>query len=342
MRLFSRLAACAACASAAAPAAAPPSATPGVVTYESLGGAPYTVTADKRSFMVNGQRSFFFSAGIHYVRSTPMMWEDILGKIKADGHNMIQTYVFWNAHQHKQDALDFGGSANTGVAGSANLTAFLQAAQAHGLFVNLRIGPYVCAEYNFGGYPYWLTTVPNLRDRSSSSGWEAQMGAFFNATVSHFRSLGLFADRGGPIALAQVENELNTGDSDYIDWCGNLAAAQGLPIPWLMCNGDSAPNTINSCNGGDCQGFIEGHGQNHRVLVDQPAAWTEKWSPWYQLWGDGGGDLPAYDGGDLGAARGEIFSIAKWFARGGGHVNWYMAHGGNNYRRLQGAGTRPE
>ena len=57
---------------------------------------------------------------------------------------------------------------------------------------------------------------------------------------------------------------------------------------------------------------------------------------------DGSGDLPAYNGGDAGVARGEVFGIAKWFARGGSHVNWYMAHGGNNYRRLQGAGTRPE
>ena len=59
------------------------------------------------------------------------------------------------------------------------------------------------------------------------------MGTFFNATVKHMRDLGLFADSGGPIALAQVENELG-GGGDYVQWCGNLAAAQGLPIPWLM------------------------------------------------------------------------------------------------------------
>ena len=314
------------CAAAAAAAPPPTIAPPATITYDSLGGAPYTVTADKRSFLINGQRTLFLSAGLHYVRSTPLMWADLFARIKADGHNMVQTYVFWNVHEKKQGQLDFGGSPSTGVSGSSNLTAFLLAAQGAGLFVNLRIGPYVCAEWNFGGFPYWLTNVPGLRDRSSSASWEREMGAFFNATVATFRALGLFADAGGPIALAQVENELNTGDAAYVEWCGALAAAQGaLGVPWLMCNGRSADNTINTCNGGDCQGFIEAHGQNGRVLVDQPAAWTEKWSPWYQQWSDGSGDLPAYDGGNEGEARNQIFIVAKWFARGGSHVNWYMA-----------------
>src|SRR5689334_21147599 len=120
---------------------------------------------------------------------------------------MIQTYMFWNAHEHKAGELNFGGSPGGGVAGSFNVTAFILAAQSAGLFVNLRIGPYVCAEWNFGGYPQWLTHTPDVRARSSSRGWELAMGAFFNATVAHFRGLGLFADAGGPIALAQVENE---------------------------------------------------------------------------------------------------------------------------------------
>ena len=169
------------------------------------------------------------------------------------------------------------------------------------------------------------------------------MGEFFNATVTHFRNLGLFADRGGPIALAQVENEYGGGDQAYVNWCGALAASQDLPIPWLMCNGASAANTVNSCNGGDCQGFIESNGQNGQVLKTQPAAWTEMWSPWFQQWGDGNDDLPAYNGAtSVGAAHDETFKAAKWFARGGSHLNWYMYHGGNNYRRMQGAGTRPE
>ena len=106
-----------------------------------------------------------------------------------------------------------------------NLTAFLDVAAKHGLFVNLRIGPYVCAEWvgvlvdvptisanshnpplirsqNFGGYPYWITRVPGLVTRTSAPAWEAAMTTFFAKVVNTTRAY--FADRGGPIALAQV------------------------------------------------------------------------------------------------------------------------------------------
>jgi hypothetical protein len=227
-------------------------AAPGVITYDSLQGAPYSVTYDNRSLFINGERTLFFSFGMHYTRATQAQWDDLLAKAVDDGYTMVQvrcfevwvlarkykrdertlpvamqTYVFWNAHQHKPGDWDFDGP----LAGNYNLTAFIVAAAKHGLFVNLRIGPYVCAEWNFGefvirvhtpqtlrlapaasyftvlskilgGFPLWLTDVPGLQDRTSAPAWEAQMGTFFNRVVSTVRSF--FADRGGPIALAQV------------------------------------------------------------------------------------------------------------------------------------------
>jgi hypothetical protein len=80
----------------------------------------------------------------------------------------------------------------------------------------------------------------------------------------------LFADKGGPIIMAQVENELHTSDQAYVKFCGELAVKTNVPVAWGMCNGNSADNTINTCNGGDCTKFIEQNGQNGRVLIDQP------------------------------------------------------------------------
>ena len=108
--------------------------------------------------------------------------------------------------QHKPGDWDFAGP----LGNNYNLTSFLVKARQHGLFVNLRFGPYVCAEWNFGGFPLWLTDVPGLVDRTSAPAWEAQMGAFFAHTAQTVRDF--FADRGGPIALAQVENEYGGGD----------------------------------------------------------------------------------------------------------------------------------
>ena len=138
-----------------------------------------------------------------------------------------------------------------------------------------------CAEWSWGGYPYDLSQIPGIATRSSNAQWEAWMSAFLLNITREFRDD--FADRGGPIVLAQVENELHTSDQAYVDFCGQLAAETGTAIPWEMCNGNSASTTINSCNGGDCTGFIEENGQNGKVLITQPALWTENCA-----WGSGG------------------------------------------------------
>jgi beta-galactosidase len=88
-----------------------------------------------RSVLLNGQRAFFASAGIHYPRFTQGQWDDVLLKVKSDGFNMVQTYFFANAHQPKTTTWPWI------MEGPADLRTFIQKAGALGLFVNLRIGP---------------------------------------------------------------------------------------------------------------------------------------------------------------------------------------------------------
>jgi hypothetical protein len=147
------------------------------------------------------------------------------------------------------------------------------------------------------------------------------MSAVFLNVTSTFRDL--YADRGGPIVLGQVENELHTSDQAYIDYCGELTTQSGVDVLWGMCNGNSASNTVNSCNGGDCTSFIETNGQNGKVLITQPALWTENWMGWFASWGDGGpgGNWPTFDA--TSQARGKSEGMLRWFARGGSHVNFY-------------------
>ena len=76
--------------------------------------------------------------------------------------------------------------------------------------------------------------------------------------------------------LAQIENELGTNaDPRYVQWNGDMANAFNVGVPWIMCNGVSANNTINTCNGNDCVDFLERNGQSGRILIDQPGLWTE-------------------------------------------------------------------
>ena len=217
-----------------AAAAAPRSSAAGFLRYGDFAGQAYNVSYDKRSLLINGERSYFASVGVHYPRFTEGQWDDIFLKAKNDGYNMVQTYFFHNAHQPKLSQWPWN------MEGPANLTLFLQKAAAAGLFVDLRIGPYVCAEWSWGGYPYDLANVPGLVSRSDNPQWEScllweqvslpcqpclqphlmkrpvgrhrYMRAVVLNVTREFREF--FADRGGPIALGQVENELHTSSQE--------------------------------------------------------------------------------------------------------------------------------
>jgi len=72
------------------------------------------------------------------------MWPGLIQKAKDGGLDVIQTYVFWNGHEPVQGQYHF--------ADRYDLVRFVKLVRQAGLYVHLRIGPYVCAEWNFG-YP---------------------------------------------------------------------------------------------------------------------------------------------------------------------------------------------
>ena len=289
------------------------------ITYEDVRGTPYNVSYDHRAITINGQRTMLIGGVIHYPRSTPGMWPYLFQMAKKQGLNTIQTYVFWNFHEQKQGVLDFSGRGN--------LSKFLQDASDAGLFVNLRIGPYVCAEWNYGGLPAWLNQVPNMSFRSSNAAWEAAMKKFLLEIVDY--ATPYLAKNGGPIILAQIENEYNGNDQAYVDWCGSLVTNELAPtqIPWIMCNGRSASSTIETCNSCNCldDGWIDNH---RKSSPNTPMLFTEN-EGWFQAWGDAVAIRTAAD---------VAYSVAEWFAGGGSYHAYYMWHGGNNYGRTAASG----
>ena len=289
------------------------------MTYEHVRGTPYKVGYDHRAITINGVRTMLISGAIHYPRSTPAMWPYIMKMAKDQGLNTIQTYVFWNLHEHTQGALDFSDRAN--------LSRFLDEAARAGLFVNLRIGPYICGEWNYGGLPVWLNQVPNMVLRSSNPAWEAAMKKFILEIVDYVTPY--LAKNGGPIILAQIENEYVQNDMAYVDWCGSLVSNElsSTDILWTMCNGHSANSTILTCNSCNCldDGWIDRHRQN---FPDQPLLFTEN-EGWVQIWGEA---VALRTTSDI------AYSVAEWFAGGGAYHSYYMWYGGNNYGRTASAG----
>ncbi|CAF0987950.1 unnamed protein product [Adineta ricciae] len=206
------------------------------------------------------------SGAIHYSRSTPGMWPYIMKMAKNQGLNTIQTYVFWNIHEYKQGVLDFSGRAN--------LSRFLEEAATTGLFVNLRIGPYICAEWNYGEMPVWINQIPNISIRSNNDPWKNIMRRFILNLIDYITPY--LAKNGGPIILAQIENEYGTPDFDYVKWCGDLVRNElaSTEIIWIMCNGYAANSTIETCNSCNCldDGWIDRHPYTY---PGQPMLFTE-------------------------------------------------------------------
>ena len=301
------------------------SGTPGLVrsVYGLLGiSKGYTVTYDERSFFINNRRTIILSGSVHYPRLTPGMWDHIFEEMANDGLNAVEIYVFWNIHEFKRgQKYDFSGSAD--------LPLFIEKAAKAGLFVNLRIGPYVCAEWNYGGLPVWLNSIPGMSLRSDSLVWEKEMERFVTDITKIMEKY--LARNGGPIILAQIENEYHwTQYMDYINWCGELTAKLDLGIPWVMCNGLSANNTINTCNGNDCQEFAQNHlkkfpGESLAWMENE--GWFQKWSMSQKAWLDS--DRTPED---------MAYVILAWFARGGAHHNYYMWYGGNHMGRWAASG----
>ncbi|XVF35016.1 hypothetical protein REPUB_Repub18cG0108700 [Reevesia pubescens] len=279
-----------------------------------------TVSYDRKAIIINGRRRILLSGSIHYPRSTPEMWPDLIAKAKEGGLDVIQTYVFWNGHEPSPGKYYFEDRYD--------LVRFIKLVQQAGLYVHLRIGPYVCAEWNFGGFPVWLKYVPGIAFRTDNGPFKAAMQKFTEKIVSMMKAEKLFQTQGGPIIMSQIENEFGPVEWEigapgkaYTKWAAQMAVKLGTGVPWIMCKQDDAPDpVINTCNGFYCENFTP----NAKY---KPKMWTENWTGWFTEFG---GAVPTRPAEDI------AFSVARFIQNGGSFVNYYMYHGGTNFGRTAG------
>lgn len=335
---------------------------------------PISVTYDERAILLNGTRSLFLGGSMHPARATPETWVSALDQAVKNGLNLITIYVFWAVHQpFPGSSYDWSLPGNDAMCKRNNdnrnkpctsgwdLASAIREAANRGLFVHARLGPYACGEYNYGGIPEFVPLhKPNMSMRRPNQEWMDVMEVFLKETIHYLTEEQLWAHQGGPIILAQVENELggeldgpnesiitvlgNDGKPrkatmhDYADWSGQVAAKYAPKVVWTMCNGLTARNAINTCNGyggvSCSKDWLESYGQSGRIQVDQPALWTEN-EQGFQVWGETP-ERSSYLWGST--ARDVALDGLKWFARGGSHLNYYMWWGGYNRGRAAAGG----
>ena len=151
----------------------------------------------REDFYLDGKKIKIISGGMHYFRVVPEYWRDRLEKLKALGCNTVETYIPWNLHEKEKGQFDFDGILD--------ITRYVKTAQELGLMVILRPSPYICAEWEFGGLPYWLLKEDNMRLRCMYEPYLKHVREYYEKLFRVIAPLQI--TQGGPVIMMQVENE---------------------------------------------------------------------------------------------------------------------------------------
>ncbi|GES29858.1 beta-galactosidase family protein [Streptomyces angustmyceticus] len=286
---------------------------------------PRGLTLRGDAFLLDGKPFRILSGAFHYFRTHPRDWRDRLTRMRAMGLNTVETYVAWNFHQPYEKKADFTGWRD--------VAAFIRTADEAGLKVIVRPGPYICAEWDFGGLPAWLLKDKDAPLRRSDPAFERAVDAWFAELLP--RLVDLQATRGGPVIALQVENEYGSYGDDhaYLEHLRDTMRAQGIDSLLFCSNGatqealkaGSLPDLLSTVNfAGDPTGpFAE----LRAFQPDKPLFCTEFWDGWFDHWGE-----PHHTSDPARTAA----DVEKMLAAGAS-VNLYMAVGGTNFGWYAGA-----
>ncbi|KAL1509803.1 hypothetical protein ABEB36_004484 [Hypothenemus hampei] len=153
---------------------------------------------------------YTIGGAMHYFRSPKQLWRDRLRKLRAAGLNTIESYIPWNLHEPSPGKFDFGHGGSD-MQDFLDIKLFLRTAQEEDLFVILRPGPYICAEWEFGGFPSWLLREKNIKFRTSDEKYMNPVKRFFSVLLPILAAFQFI--NGGPIISFQVENEYGSTKS---------------------------------------------------------------------------------------------------------------------------------
>jgi beta-galactosidase len=287
-----------------------------------------TIEIQNKNILIDEQPVQIISGAIHYFRVHPDLWADRLDKAVALGLNCIETYIAWNLHEPKRGEFDF--------AGIADIERFVDLAQERGLHVILRPGPFICAEWENGGFPAWLNAVPGIQLRRLNQPYLAAVTAYFDVLLPKLRAK--LHTNGGPVIMVSLENEYGSfcHDKDYLHTLLDLYRRHGIDVPIFTndgpCHhhllGGSIPEALVTMDFGSRSEKAWQTKEYHRPGT--PDFCMEFWDGWFDHWGEKHHTRAA--GSDESAEH----ELEKMLAAGA-HLNIYMFHGGTNFGFTNGA-----
>lgn len=285
-------------------------------------------TVGEGTFLLDGEPFVVKAAELHYPRIPRPYWEHRIRMCKALGMNTICMYIFWNFHEQEEGVFDFSGQAD--------IAEFCRIAQDNGMYVIVRPGPYVCAEWEMGGLPWWLLKKKDISLRERDPYFMERVRIFEQEVGKQLAPLTI--QNGGPIIMVQVENEYGSYgvDKTYVSEIRDILRESGFSdVALFQCdwasnfflNGlDDLVWTMNFGTGANIDMQFRRLGM---MRPDAPKMCSEFWSGWFDKWGARHETRPAED---MAAGIDEMLSKNISFSL-------YMTHGGTSFGHWAGANS---
>lgn len=289
--------------------------------------AEHTFSLGESEFLLDGQPFQIIAGEMHPARIPRAYWHHRIQMAKAMGCNTIAAYIFWNYHEVSEGVFDF-------TTGNRAITEFLDLCQEEGLWVLWRPGPYVCAEWEFGGIPPYLLRYPDIKVRCMDPRYMAAAERYLEAMADLIQPY--YVTRGGPILMVQLENEYGSygNDKNYMEELRNIWLRNGCNVPFYTADGATpymleAGNVLGAAIGLDPGGSERAFAQAEKHNPDVPAFSSETYPGWLTHWGE------SWARPDTG----RLYNEVRFLMNTGRSFNFYVIHGGTNFGFTAGANS---
>ncbi|MFV8347006.1 beta-galactosidase [Flavobacterium sp. ZB4P13] len=281
----------------------------------------------ENDFLLNGKPYVIRCGEMHFARIPKEYWVHRLKMAKAMGLNTVCAYLFWNMHEPQPGQFNWSGMADAAE--------FCKLAQKEGLFVILRPGPYACAEWDFGGFPWWLLKKKDIKLRTQDPYYLERCRIYLNQVGKILAPLQV--TNGGPIIMTQVENEYGSygDDKEYIGKIRDYLVEAGFKVPLFTCDG---PSQLKNDVRDDIFSVVNFGGNpesGFKALRDirpkGPLMCGEYYPGWFDSWGT------KHHTGSIANVVKEIGYMLDHKAS----FSIYMAHGGTTFGQWTGANSPP-
>jgi len=287
----------------------------------------HTFSLSPSEFILDGEPFQIISGEMHPARIPAEYWRHRIKMAKAMGCNTISVYIFWNYHESEESIYDFS-------TGNHNLGEFIKAVQDEDMWLIVRPGPYVCAEWELGGIPPYLLRIPDIKLRCMDPRYMAAAERYIVRLAEELRPY--LITRGGPILMIQIENEYGSfgNDRNYLARLKEVWTANGIDVPTFTGDGPTTYMLEAGTLQGSAVGLDSGSSPEHFELANKmnpgvPVFSSETYPGWLTHWGE---EWARPD-------TSQLLKEVRFLMDNKKSFNLYVIHGGTNFDFTAGANS---